>query len=242
MRSASGKTISALLLAVTAAGCATTQQEAARLRVNSARDRASQLAVRVGGGNRAIAVQSVDSIRGGHGSAIVVRLRNRLARPVSDLPISVGIVAADGRKVYLNATPGLDYFRTHLPAIPSGGTLTWVFMTDRTLHPGKRVFAAVGTHAPPQVPAPRSLPRVTVTAVVAPTGRRVRLIVRNLSTVPQYQLPVYAIAQHSGRDVAAGLTTIDDLTGGATVAVDVQLLGRVRAGRVAPEAPPTIFG
>ena len=231
-----------LALAALAAGCATTQQEAARLRVNSARDRASQLAVRVVGGNPAVAVQSVVVIRDGHRSALVVRLQNRLTRPVSDLPISVGILAATGRRVYLNGGAGLDYFRTHIPAIAPGGTLTWVFPRNRRLQLGAHLFAAVGAHAPPQVAAPRLLPRITVSTVAQPTGRGVRLIVRNRSSVPQFQIPVYAVAQRSGRDVAAGFTTIEDLTNGGSVVVNVHLLGRGRVDSVALEAPPTIFG
>ena len=178
------------------AGCATTQQEAARLRVNSARDRASALTVRVNGTNPSVAVQAVKLISGSHGSAVVVRLRNRLAHPISDLPISVGVLGRSGHRRYLNGTAGADYFLTHIPAIGPGGVLDWVFTTSRPLARGARPFAAVGPKPPPEVVAPRSLPRIAVTAsaLAAGAGQRVRLTVRNLSSVPQYQLQVYAVA------------------------------------------------
>ena len=77
---------SGALLILALAGCATTQQEAARLRLNSARLRATQVRLRVVQPNPAIKVQSVSLLASHGGSAIVVRLRNLLGHPVSDLP------------------------------------------------------------------------------------------------------------------------------------------------------------
>jgi hypothetical protein len=67
------------------------------------------------------------------------------------------------------------------------------------------------------------------------------ITVRNTSSIPQYQLPVYAIASRRGRYVAAGQTTIADLGGGAQVRLRVPLVGDPRGATVSLEAPPTIF-
>jgi hypothetical protein len=68
-----------------------------------------------------------------------------------------------------------------------------------------------------------------------------QITVRNNSSIPQYQLPIYAIASRRGRYVAAGGTTIADLGGGAQVRLRVPLIGDPRGATVSLEAPPTIF-
>ena len=232
---------SGALLILALAGCATTQQEAARLRLNSSRIRATQVRLRVVGPNPAIKVQRV-SLLAAHGrSAIVVRLRNLLGHPVSDLPISVGVVAKGGRRVYLNGAPDSDYFLSHVPGIAAGGVLTWVFTTRRSLAPSVRPFATVGVASPPLVSGLRALPRIAI-AVGAGSRARIGGVVHNMSSVPQYGLQVYFFASRLGRLVGAGQATIPHLGGGATAAINIHAVGKAPPGSVTLEAAPTIFG
>ena len=60
-------------------GCATTQQEAARLQLNSARERAAQLKVEVTRSGPDVTVQSVEVVTARGGSAFIVRLKNAVA-------------------------------------------------------------------------------------------------------------------------------------------------------------------
>jgi hypothetical protein len=249
VRSASctGRAIAPALLLVALGGCATTQLQATRLQLNSARIRASELAVRVSARNPDVSVERVELLLGRPGSAIVVRLKNLLAHPVSDLPISVGVTVAGGHRRYLNGAPGTDYFLTHTPAIAAGGVLTWVYTNRRPLAPGARPFAAVGLTPAPLASRLRALPRIAVATLSGTSHdrsalQRVRVIVRNLSSVPQYALQVYLIARRSGRDVLAGRATITHLGARASVALNIRLVGKPHAGRVTLEAPPTIFG
>jgi hypothetical protein len=79
---------------------------------------------------------------------------------------------------------------------------------------------------------------------VVPRARRgfgVTLTVRNLSGVPQYQLPVYAIARRAARLVAAGQATIGYLGTRSTVRLRVPLVGDPSKAALSLEAPPTIF-
>jgi hypothetical protein len=231
---------SLVLLALALAGCATTQQEAARLRLNSARLRATEVRLRVAQPNPEIKVQSVSLLAFHRGSAIVVRLRNLLTHPVSDLPISVGVVTR-GHRVYLNGARDSDYFLSHVPAVGAGGVLTWVFTTRRSLAPGMRPFATVGAASPPLVAGLRALPRI---AISPGPGSRARVggVVRNLSSVPQYGLQVYVVASRLGRIVGAGRATIAHLGGGATAAINIRTVGQAPHGSVTLEAAPTIFG
>jgi hypothetical protein len=233
----------AVLALTSLAGCSTTQQEAARLQLNSARLRAAEVALQITRRDPEIEVERVAVVRGAGGSAIVVRLRNLSAQPVSDLPIAVGVVSSRHRRrrgVLLNTAGGGDYFANHTPSIPAGGELTWVLATG-PLPAGVRAFAEVGVPAAaaPLV-IPRALPRVVVSAVAAMGA--VKVTVSNHSSVPQYQLPVYAVVWSHGHLRAAGQATIAHLGTGSTTTLRLSLTGRFTGGALAVQAPPTIFG
>jgi hypothetical protein len=181
-------------------------------------------------------------IRSPRGAAMVVTLKNLAAAPTSDLPISVGVkTAPHDRPQYLNAEPGIDYFKVHVPAIAAGGTLVWVFTTERHLEKTAKPFAVVGPPAPVGLPALGGLPQIGIDPG-ATTSSQTSVTIRNTSSIPQYQLQVYALAQTAGRYVAAGTASIDHLGTGARAALRIRLLGRAAGSRLTFEAPPTIFG
>lgn len=241
-RSAKWFTVMAVILGPGAlAGCATTQQKAARLRLNSARIVASQSATRVTATRGAVDVIRIAVVATRGRSAFVVTVRNPGHRAVSDLPISVGYRAGRGRAVYLNAAADLTYFDAHLPAITARGTLSWVYTAPRRLPPHARPFALVG--ATPAVPGAAVVLTPAIRArIAAPrAGDLVSVAVRNLSAVPQYQLPVYAVADEGGRTVAAGAGTFQTLAGDTSQTVRLRLLGHVGRSAVQVQAAPTIF-
>ncbi len=232
------------LAAVALAGCATTQQQAARLRVVSARDRATEQAVRVSRADPAVAA-SATLVRSATGAAIVVRLRNLSDRTVSDLPITVAVREAGGRERVLNGASGLDYFLTHIPGIAPRGRLIWVFPTARRPPGGAPVVrvgfpaAGAGSVSAADGALPSALPRIAVSLVAAPRHGAVEVTVRNLSDVPQYELPVYAAAQRSGAYTAAARAAIGELDGGSTQQLRLALLGNARGSAVTFQAGPT---
>jgi hypothetical protein len=235
-----GCTVVAAGIAV--AGCATTQQEAVRLRLNSARIRVSQHPTKVKVAGRALRVKNVALVRGRSGSAIVVRLHNPGRRTVSDLPISVGIRKGAVRQRPLNArsTSELSYFDAHVPVIAPGRTVTWVYATSRHVPAGARPYAVVG--ARPSVRAPRvsAAPVINAIAAGAPTGAHVAVTLHSQTSIPQYQLQVYAVARHGRRYVVAGALTVPHLGGGGTHTVQVPLLGPPGQGRLRLEALPAM--
>jgi hypothetical protein len=164
-------------------------------------------------------------------TAVVVTLHNTASSPVSDLPLLVGIA----RGHFLNAAAGRPFFQTHVPAIAAGGSLRWVLTVGRGLPRGSVPFARVGVASGDTATTVKTLPEVQI-------ARRGGVItVRNGSSVPQYQLPVYAVASRGGRYVAAGQTTIADLGSGAQVRLRLSLVGNPSGATLSLEAPPSTF-
>lgn len=240
----SARTIAIGLTVPALAACATTQQKAAWVRLNSARLRASELSVKVKSPSRVVAVEQVLAVPGKTGSALVVRVQNRGPRTLTDLPISVGTVTSTGKRAYLNGEPGLDYFQTHLPAIPAHRALAWVYTTSRRVPSDVRLFAEVGAAPAPPVAVPRALPLIEVlrdrSTGSAPERGVLRVRVVNRSSVTQYQLPVYAVAPRGRSYLAAGQGTIGELAGGGSAVLRLRLVGKPATG-VEIQAAPTIF-
>jgi hypothetical protein len=220
------------------AGCSTTQQAAARLQLNDARIRASQVATTVvaGATDRLVAVTQLATISRGGRTAYVVLVRNQ-GKAVSDLPISVGYTVGR-RSVYANRGTSLPYFAAHLPALAGGKSITWVFTTTTRPPAGARLFARVG--AKPATAAPGGQPPALSAQVAARSGDRLAVKVSNDSDIPQYQVPLFAFVRRGRGIVAAGTHTIAELAAGATTTISLPLVGPAGASPVV-EALPTIF-
>ncbi len=63
----------------------------------------------------------------------------------------------------------------------------------------------------------------------------------NPTSVPQYQLQVYAYGLQGGRYVAAGNTTVADLGAGSKQRVKLPLVGAAPSANLHVEAIPTIL-
>jgi hypothetical protein len=223
-------------VAVLLTGCVSTQTVAARARLVDARIIASQAPTVVTRANAAVSVSMPTVIRGPAGSAIVVSLHNDSGRALTDLPISVGVRTRSGRELYLNRSANLDYFASHLAAIAAHATTTWVFTTSARLPAGK-TFVTVG-HAQLHPTLSRSLPSITVSVR---GGRSLAVLLVNRSTIPQYDVPVYAVALRAGREVAAGRTLVAHLGTYGTTTSSISLLGSARYDSLQLTASPTIF-
>ncbi len=184
-----------LLTAGPLAGCTSTQHEAQRVQLNSARGRAAALSTKVTQTNRLVKVTHIATVGGGGRTAFIVTVENSSARAVTDLPISVGYSVSGQARVYLNATAGLGYFEAHLPAVLGRHQRVWVYTASRPLPAGAQPFALVGPK--PSVDARVTEPNVRIDVaggwqVGSPT---LNLNLHNPSSVPQYQLQVYRLRQ-----------------------------------------------
>jgi hypothetical protein len=233
--------IVAAVVILAATGCTTTQQEAARLRVNSARLRQTEFGTRISAGNRHVAVSSVALVHRAGSYALVVSVRNVSTTAVSDLPMLVGYTVGHHRAVYLNAAPGVEYFQSHLPGIAAHGRLRWVLVSARRVPPHARLFARVGPADSAAPTLPSQLPRLSVNAEAGGAGQ-LRLRVINRSSVPQYELQVYAVAYRGSRIVGAGAATVEQLASGSSEPLTLRVIGNAVDTQLAVAAPPTIFG
>lgn len=232
-----------LLLAGGLSGCAeTTQQKNARAELLDERLLASRSSMHVTRQDPSIAVLKVRILRSRGGVAVAVTLRNDSARPVSDLPISVGIKTAAGRVSYLNQRPELPYFQTHIAGVAGNAQATWVFASRRPA-PNGRPFARVGSPAIVTGADVTQLPPIasSVTAV-SPRGHARALAsaqIANRSDISQAELEVYAYAISGDSLVAAGTATVENLRSGAKRAVQIPLLGSPGSSAVQLQTPPT---
>lgn len=239
-RSARHLATAALVIAAAGlpAGCTSTQTEAARERINDARIRESQLVTKVNRAQTSGSVRITGVTVLDRGQAFVVTIVNESGKAVTDLPLSVGYHTR-GKTVYLNARAGLPYFASHTAEIGGRATLRWVYSAGLRLPAGARPFALLGLHANPSM-AVQTTQGVSVRAVRR-DGTHWVVEVTNLTSIPQYQLPIYLYVRDDGKMVGAGVSALADLSGGATSTVRVAVIGSASTGNVAVEAPATIY-
>lgn len=224
-----GSGVAAVLALGAVTGCDSTQNKNERAKLRAARELASRKPQRVTATNPDVRVTDVTLVRDRRSTAIVVDLRSLARTPLTDVPISVGV----GR-TYLNARRGLDWFQTHVPAIPPGGRVSWVFLSNRRIEGRGRAFARVGLPTP--ISHATALP--SIAAEPAPRGR---VVVENTSDVPQYGLQVYALAREGRRYIAAGKAALEHLGTGGRKSVRVPLTGSARRRPLQVYAIPTNF-
>ncbi len=222
------------------AGCDSTQQKNARAKLGATRILASRKPIRVRRASAQVQVAHVALVRGRRRSAIVVTLRNATFRPLTDVPVSVGVRTRGGRRVLLNGRANLDWFQTHAAAVPAAGRATWIFTLRSKRLPDGRPYALAGDPPRPSISHAGTLPRVEA-SVSAGGGRALRVLVDNVSDVPQYGVQVYALVRVHGRYVAAGKAAIAHLGTGAHTLARIPLAGAAHGRAPHVFATPTNF-
>lgn len=222
------------------AGCDSTYQQNARAKIAAERRLGAQDARTVTERGPDVRVERVTLLRDRASTAIVVDLRSRADRALTDVPISVGVRRGD-RKVLLNDAPELDWFQTHLPAIAARGRATWVFRSPPggRARPGDTPFVRIGAPVAPFAKRPAALPAVR--AQLAGTGENGPKVTVSGAALPQFGLPVNVIARRGGVPVAAGTAIVSSLDRGEEVTVEVPLTGRAGRAPLAATTTPTIF-
>lgn len=230
----------ALALGVGLGGCVSTQRKNARAELVADRTLAARAPLRVRHASRMVRVVHVALVRGARASAFVVTLRNRGARPATDVPVAVGVEGVGGRRTPVNGGGELDWFRTHVPAIPARGTATWVFTAHRAL-PAGAPYAVAGASGGAVVSrASGTLPALAARAVGrVRNGLLVALV--NRSAIPQYDVQVYAVVRDGPRVLAAGAAAVAHLGTHERARVRVALVGAAGRHTVRAFALPTIF-
>lgn len=194
----------AVLLALGASGCESTQDKSARLAKESG-GLATQQGVTVTKANSDVQVLGTSVVTDENGSAVVVRLRNSSARAQANVPVALAVQDAAGKTVFTNATPGLERSLTHAALVPARGEAVWVNDQVFATEPPKTASAKVGAPegAPPPDAAAIRVGRVSLTqdpvSGLAATGS-----VTNPGSKDQRRVLVTAVATRGGMVVAAG--------------------------------------
>lgn len=243
MRSADRTRIALLgLLAALPAtvGCDSTFQQNARAKLAAERRLAAQDRHVVAERGPDVRVERVTLLRGAGASAVVVDVRNRADRALTDVPISVG-VRRGTRKVLLNDGADLDWFQTHLPAVPAGGRATWVFQSPagERARAGDQPFVRIGRPVRTATSSGARLP--SIDARVARTTTNSATVTVERVALPQLGLPVAVVARRGDRPVAAGVVTVPAVDRGESLTVDVPLIGRAGTAPLRAVIAPTIF-
>lgn len=223
------------------AGCDSTFQQNARAKLAAERRLAAQDRQVVAERGPDVRVERVTLLRSGSTSAVVVDVRSRADRPLTDLPISVG-VRRGARKVLLNGGPELEWFQTHLPAVPARGRATWVFRTPEGLPVRATDTPFVRIGAPSTVvtaTTPGTLPAIEA-RVVGVTRDTVTVEVSRVE-IPQLGLPISVVARRGEVPVAAGTISVPSIDRGERVTTDVPLIGRAGKAPLQTAITPTIF-
>lgn len=230
-------------LALVATGCevTTTQEKDDRLTVKAERTLVRPKEIKVDEPAPNVEVGRTSVVHEEKASAIAVELENRGDEIVNDLPIAVGIKGAKGDG-YVNLEGGIRYFQSHIPALAPGEKATWVFSTKKDVPEGEP-FAKVGAPADPPLTTADDLPDIEATRTVAATKGEatIEVDVRNASDIPQYEVEIYASAEHHGKVIAAGSASIAELDAGMSESVKVALVGDPGDAAVDVFVPPTIF-
>jgi hypothetical protein len=175
-----------------------------------------------------------------YGTAAVVEVRSRARKAQADLPISIVVSGAGGKRDFANDGAGLDRTLTHVPLLQPGEKAFWV--NDQVLSDApKAVEAKVG---PPETPVRGTPPKLVwgeLTLEQDPDGAYTQGRLRNDSAVGQRQLVVYAVARRGGKVVAAGRAGIESLPARKARAFKVFWIGDPAGAQVSVFAPPTVL-
>jgi hypothetical protein len=231
-----------LALAPLLSGCESTQAKSARLEQQGAKQLAGERGLVVNRQNADVRAVATSVLSDENGTAVVVVLRNRAARPVGRVPLAIDVQGAGGRSVYRNDLPGLDPSLVEATGVPANGELDWV--DDQVTASGtpKRVEAKVGAE---RGEAPRELPRLELTEPRLledrVTGVEAVGSVTNRSDVEQRRLVVSCVARKGDRIVAAGRAIVSRLAPGKSASFHVFFIGDPRGARMTVVAPPTVI-
>jgi hypothetical protein len=233
----------AALAATGLVACESTQDKSARLSKN-AKGLIKEKGSVVGRENPDIRVEQTAIVQDSNGVAAVVRLRNR-GGTQAQLPVTITVSDAKGRKLYRNDIAGLEPALVSVPVMRKGEETYWVNNQILVAGKAKKVVAKVGTAKEKPHGA---LPQMEITKVHLDRdedGVFARGIVANKSDVLQKRLTIFCVASKGGKIVAAGRAVIDKLPPAAgakkPTAFTVYFIGDPRGAKLTFAAPPTVL-
>ncbi len=227
-------------LAITAAGCESTEQESSRIGREGERQAAASSGIVLGAPNHSVSVTQVTVVHGGGRAAVAARISSDAAYAQSALPLLLSVEGKAGRQLYSNAIPGLDPSLQHLGRLGARSATWWVddqVLTSEApssvslkVGSGRRASANAGALTAAGVRLAGSGAGETVAGEIVSGGGRMRR-----------RVAVFAVALKNGRVVAAGRTIVRSLAGrsGARVPFSALLVGSAAGAKLEVDAVPS---
>jgi hypothetical protein len=231
--------VPAVLAALLAAGCESTQDRSRRL-AEGGGDAFRERGLRVGRANPDVRVVDRDVVSDSNGTAVAVVLANR-GRAHARVPVAIDVVDRRGRSLFRNDAAGLDPSLTGVGLVARGDRVIWVHDEVTAAERPARVRARVGVG---RERAPRRLPRLRAERVrlrEETLGTAAVGFVRNASRVDQRDVAVYGVVRRGDRVVAAGRAQIRRVRAGRRARFRMYFIGDPRRGRLVLSVPPTSF-
>ena len=234
------------LLALTLAGCQSTQEKSAQLeKAAKLHERAAGPAARgltITHPSKVVKVIATAVVHSSEGTAAAVTLRNSSAQALRGVPIEIHVRDAHGASLYANDIPGLGAPLTSVALLPAHSELTWVDDQIQTAGTPASVTALVGEASTVN----GSPPRLAITGghiVEDPAngpGAAGSLV--NPSALTQSQVVVYAVARRGAKIIGAGRAVLPEVPAHGSVPFQLYFIGQARGAHLEFSAPVTTFG
>jgi hypothetical protein len=226
-------------------GVETTPEKSAKKAKAATNSIAHQKGLTIGRINAAIKVEDSTIVQDANGVAAVVRVKNTGPIQVT-LPLAITVSDANGKKLYVNDTPGLDASLTSLPVLEAGEETDWV--NNQILVAGKASKVAVQVGVAKGKAGAAAPPKIVVSNVKAgrdEDGNYVKGVVANESAIVQKRLVVSCVARDGDKVLAAGRAIVDRLAPAAEsqkpTTFTVFFIGDPQQAQLACSASPTVL-
>jgi len=230
-----------LLAALALSACQTTAEKSAELRRKAKRVSVTERGLSIAKESRQVSVLQASVVSSAEGAAVAVKLRNRSAGALREVPIAITVKAANGHVLFQNNGGGLERALIAVPSIGPRETIVWV--DDQIPPGGAPASASARVGEAPSAAAP--LPKLAVTDVRVSEDPANGLVatgtVRNRSKLTQTSLVLYGTASRGNRIVAAGRQIMPELAAGASSSVEIALLGDAGGAKPQIAAPASSF-
>jgi hypothetical protein len=227
-------------LAVSVAGCESSQSKSARL-AKQAKTTLNAKGLTVTRQNPDVKVDDGIVLHDKYGSAAIVEVRNLSSTAQVALPIAIAVTDKTGRTAFKNDAAGLEKGLTHLDYLPPKAHVAWVNNQVKVDDP-KSVEAKVG---PSSGKAPAKVPELVVADVryeTDPDGIVVKGTVTNRSAILQRNVTVFIVARKGGKIVAAGRAGIEKIKPGKPAKFTSFFTGDPKGAKLEIFAPPSVLG
>lgn len=208
--------VAALTVAVLAplalSACESTQDKAAKVQARGEQALAGRHGLKITRANPDVRVLGKTILHDVNGTAVVVELENRGKRAEAQVPISIRLADADGRKVFANDAPGLEPALVSMPLIATRQDTFWVHNQITATKTPTRLAVVVGAVKP--TPVPIKPPHITLSKIKLDrdnSGAFVTGVVHNRSSILQKRVTIFCVARKGRRVVAAGRAVVDKL-------------------------------